>query len=61
MGKPYAGFDEAGVGNGLQMHRANPRPYIRGERGRKAPNLAGKKSRGSGNPLEMGSVGSTLT
>jgi hypothetical protein len=40
-GKPYAGFDEAGVGNGLQKHRANPRPYLRGERGRKAPDLPG--------------------
>ena len=40
-GKPYAGFDEAGVGNGLPEYRANPRPYLRGERGRKAPDLPG--------------------
>ncbi len=33
MGKPYAGFDEAGVGDGLIEYRANPRPYLRGERG----------------------------
>ena len=32
MGKPYAGFDEAGAGNGLIGHRASPRPYLWGGR-----------------------------
>jgi hypothetical protein len=33
-GKPYAGFDEAGVGNGLPEYRANLRPYQGDERKR---------------------------
>ena len=35
-GKPYAGFDEAGIGNGLTEYRANPRPYL-GEAGVRFP------------------------
>jgi hypothetical protein len=27
-GDPYAGFGEAGAGNGLYEYRASPRPYL---------------------------------
>ncbi len=30
MGKPYAGFDEAGAGKGLTEYLASPRPYLWG-------------------------------
>ena len=38
-GKPYAGFDEAGAGDGPYGYRASPRPYLRGESDRKARDL----------------------
>jgi len=37
MGKPYAGFDEAGAGNGLSEYRASPRPYPWGPGGEIPP------------------------